>query len=75
MASLLKPNDLKSAYGISKSTAAKLRREGGGPAYIRVGRAIYYRPADLEAWLESLRVTRPDDECRAGQPAAGGSVG
>ena len=32
------------------------RREGRGPAYIRVNRSIRYRVADLDAWLDAHRV-------------------
>lgn len=41
-----------SAYtGLSRSTLEKLRVFGGGPPYLKLGRAVRYRPADLEAWL------------------------
>jgi len=32
------------------------RRDGGGPAFLRIGRAIRYRVQDLDAWLASRRV-------------------
>lgn len=37
----------------SKSTLAKLRLRGGGPAFCRIGRAIRYRRSDLDDWLLS----------------------
>ena len=38
-----------------------LRHKGGGPEYIKVGpRKVYYRRADVEAWLEGNRYTRTD---------------
>jgi predicted DNA-binding transcriptional regulator AlpA len=43
--------------GLSASTLAKLRLNGNGPAYCKLGRRVLYRPADLEAWLQS-RITR-----------------
>jgi hypothetical protein len=40
---------------------ATLRHKGGGPEYIKVGpRKVYYRLADVEAWLEGNRYTRTD---------------
>jgi hypothetical protein len=40
---------------------ATLRHKGGGPEYIKVGpRKVYYRRADVEAWLEGNRYTRTD---------------
>ncbi|WP_337181416.1 helix-turn-helix domain-containing protein [Shinella sp.] len=41
------------ALGIS--TLEKLRVIGGGPAYYKVGKAVVYDPADLDAWLASNR--------------------
>ncbi len=41
-----------SAYtGLSRSTLEKLRVFGGGPTYLKLGRAVRYRHADLDAWL------------------------
>jgi len=30
-----------------------LRVRGGGPVFVTLGRAIRYRPSDLEAWVAS----------------------
>ncbi|YBV98355.1 helix-turn-helix domain-containing protein [Phyllobacteriaceae bacterium JZ32] len=37
--------------GLSKSTLDKLRCFGGGPRYYKLGRAVVYNTADLDAWL------------------------
>jgi predicted DNA-binding transcriptional regulator AlpA len=39
--------------GLSASTLAKLRLNGNGPVYCKLGRRVVYRPADLEQWLQS----------------------
>jgi len=39
-------------------TLAAWRLRGEGPQYVRVGRCIRYRRADLAAWIES-RVVDP----------------
>jgi predicted DNA-binding transcriptional regulator AlpA len=39
--------------GLSASTLAKLRLNGNGPPYCKLGRRVVYRPADLETWLQS----------------------
>jgi predicted DNA-binding transcriptional regulator AlpA len=39
--------------GLSESTLAKLRLNGNGPIYCKLGRRVVYRPADLEQWLQS----------------------
>lgn len=36
-------------------TLAKLRCIGGGPAYYKIGRNIYYERVDLDAWLASRK--------------------
>jgi predicted DNA-binding transcriptional regulator AlpA len=39
--------------GLATSTLAKLRLNGNGPIYCKLGRRVVYRRADLERWLES----------------------
>ncbi|WP_342627818.1 helix-turn-helix domain-containing protein [Nguyenibacter vanlangensis] len=31
-----------------------------GPRYIRIGRRVLYRPADVDAWLAEMAVVRAD---------------
>jgi predicted DNA-binding transcriptional regulator AlpA len=50
--------------GLSESTLAKLRLNGNGPVYCKLGRRVVYRPKDLEAWLES-RTTRDTSDADA----------
>lgn len=46
---------------LSKPTLERFRISGDGPAYVKLGGAVRYRKADLDAWLES-RVTRSTSE-------------
>jgi predicted DNA-binding transcriptional regulator AlpA len=39
--------------GLSASTLAKLRLNGNGPLYCKLGRRVVYRLSDLEQWLQS----------------------
>lgn len=39
----------------STSTLAKRRLNGTGPAFVRIGRAIRYPKADLDAWMDASR--------------------
>jgi hypothetical protein len=39
---------------------AALRHKGTGPNYVKVVRKVYYRRADIEAWIEGNRFTRTD---------------
>ena len=50
--------------GLSESTLAKLRLNGNGPIYCKLGRRVVYRPADLEEWLKS-RATRDTSDADA----------
>ena len=44
--------------GISSVTATKWRAQAKGPPFIKVGRLVRYRRADVEAWLASCTVGR-----------------
>ena len=47
--------------GLSESTLAKLRLNGNGPMYCKLGRRVVYRPADLDQWLQSRTVRDTSD--------------
>ena len=52
--------------GLSASTLEKMRLNGGGPKFIRLGgRAIGYDVRDLDDWLDLQRESTDDD---GGQP-------
>jgi len=36
---------------LSERTLERLRLQGGGPLYIKCGRSVRYRAADLETWI------------------------
>lgn len=50
---VLLSRDAARFVGLSESTLAKLRLNGNGPIYCKLGRRVVYRPADLEEWLQS----------------------
>lgn len=43
-------------YGIPKRYLELAKIRGEGPAYVRVGRLVRYREADVVAWIEANRV-------------------
>jgi predicted DNA-binding transcriptional regulator AlpA len=47
--------------GLAPSTLAKLRLNGNGPLYCKLGRRVVYRVADLEHWLQSRTVRDTSD--------------
>lgn len=50
--SLMKVADAAVELGLSASTLNKWRTQGRGPKFVKLGRSVCYRPADLEAWLD-----------------------
>jgi predicted DNA-binding transcriptional regulator AlpA len=55
---LLRPADVAERIGIPVGTLANWRCDGRGPRYLKVGRHVRYRAADLETWLDRQTVKR-----------------
>jgi predicted DNA-binding transcriptional regulator AlpA len=55
---LLRPVDVAVRIGVPVGTLANWRCDGRGPRYLKVGRHVRYRVADLEAWLDRQVVRR-----------------
>lgn len=49
---LLTVDEAARRLSLSASYLNKLRCFGGGPVFIRLGKAVRYRPSDLEAWID-----------------------
>lgn len=41
--------------GLSVSWLNKSRRKGNGPVYLKLGGAVRYLPADLDAWISDSK--------------------
>lgn len=54
LAALLTEKDLAAMAQVSPALLQKLRREGGGPAFVRIGTAVRYPANAVGAWLEVL---------------------
>ena len=50
---LLTVADVARQLRVDPRTLSRWRGAGTGPQYVRLGRAVRYRPRDLETWLES----------------------
>ena len=58
-AECMRTPDAARYVALSESTLTKMRLTGDGPPFVKVGpRAVAYRKADIDAWLEA-RVRRP----------------
>lgn len=53
---ILNTKEAASYVRLGKPTLERFRISGGGPRYCKLGGAVRYRRADLDAWLESRLV-------------------
>jgi hypothetical protein len=60
---LLREKDLYIEYGLSISWQRKMRRLGGGPPFLKIGKMVRYRRADVEAFLAAHLVETHDAGC------------
>jgi excisionase family DNA binding protein len=51
--------------GISTSTLEKMRCEGRGPRYLKLGRRCFYRRSDLDQYLSAAVVETTDSRSAA----------
>jgi len=56
---------LSELIDVSERTLERWRVEGAGPAFVKAGRRVLYRPQDLDDWLLASR--RQSTSSRAGQ--------
>jgi excisionase family DNA binding protein len=55
-ATTIQEPDAAQYVGLSRAYLRQARAQGHGPVFIRFGRAVRYRTADLDSWLEAHRV-------------------
>lgn len=59
----LTPDDLVQMFpGTNRQSWAQHRYRGTGPKYFKVGRSVYYRPEDVDEWIDANLRTRTDDD-------------
>ena len=51
--SILDTTEAARYTGLKKATLDQWRSRGEGPKFVKLGRAVRYRRADLDAWIES----------------------
>ena len=53
---LCKPKDVGNLHPtLNPQRLARLRLDGGGPAYIKLGRSVFYDQRDINHWLDVNR--------------------
>lgn len=55
--------------GLAARTLEKLRIVGGGPRFVKLGRAVRYRPVDLDDWLAARLRNSTSDSGTTGAAA------
>lgn len=50
---MLRTKEAAAYIGLTKATLEAWRCRGGGPVFLKLGKAVRYRQADLEAFIES----------------------
>ena len=59
---VLNTPDAAAYVRLSKPTLERLRLTGDGPSFLKLGRAVGYRKADLDDWLASRLVRSTSQE-------------
>jgi predicted DNA-binding transcriptional regulator AlpA len=55
---LLTEKEVAATAKLSPAMLQKLRRDGGGPAFVRIGSAVRYPVAAVTTWLAALPAQR-----------------
>jgi excisionase family DNA binding protein len=62
MLALLTQSEAAELLRLSERTLERFRVSGIGPKFVRMGKSVRYRPADVEAWLASRVVGSTSEE-------------
>ncbi|WDF73938.1 helix-turn-helix transcriptional regulator [Novosphingobium sp. KACC 22771] len=58
---VLKTTQAARYVGLSKPTLERYRTMGGGPRYLKLGKAVRYRTEDLDIWM-AIRLVNSTSE-------------
>lgn len=56
MSRFLNTQAASNMLGLHHNALSKMRCEGKGPRYLKLGRRVVYELKDIEAWLEKQKV-------------------
>ena len=59
---LITETELAERLQVSKKLLQKMRYEGNGPRYVKIGRLVRYRIKDIEAYLNASTLTFTREE-------------
>ena len=55
MNTLMSASNAAMLLGISERTLSRMRLEGRGPIFLKLGKRILYDPEDLKSWVKGRR--------------------
>lgn len=67
MLNLLTETDVSEQLKVSLASVRRWRLEKRGPAFVKVGACVRYRPEDLELWVTSLPTAGGHPSRRSGE--------
>ena len=67
---LLTTGQAAQRLAVSVSYLNKLRLNGGGPSFVKLGTRVAYDPSDLAAWVARQKRSSTSDDGAERQPAA-----
>jgi predicted DNA-binding transcriptional regulator AlpA len=59
---LLDTDQMAELIGITPTYARQLRLSGKGPAFVKIGGLVRYRPSSISAWLDERTLGSTSDE-------------
>ncbi|WP_277959355.1 helix-turn-helix transcriptional regulator [Frigoribacterium faeni] len=62
--SLITPATLANRLGLTERTLSEKRITGTGPAFVRIGKSVRYRPESIDAWLLAQEYSSTSQEVR-----------
>jgi excisionase family DNA binding protein len=62
MLRLLTQREAATLLRLSERTLERFRVQGTGPVYVKAGRLVRYREADLEAWIAARVINSTSEE-------------
>ena len=74
MLDLLTKIDVSKRLNVSVASLRRWRLHGRGPAFLKVGCLVRYRPEDLDSWIAQLPVGGYSDERRTRLTQAGTAI-
>lgn len=65
MSEALDTHQAAAVAGLAPGTLRKMRISGEGPRFLKLGRAVRYRAADLEEWLSARVISSTSERADA----------